>query len=68
MRNQPGVIGKYPVLSKGMKPFIYESQCPTHSIGTKMEGHFTFRYIEGPLKDTKFNAKISEFTFRLGEN
>jgi uncharacterized protein affecting Mg2+/Co2+ transport len=51
VRNQPGVIGKYPILSKGMTPFMYESQCPTHFLGTKLEGHLTFRYIEGPLID-----------------
>ena len=48
--NQPGVIGQYPEVKKKMAPFIYESQCPTHVFGTKMSGHFTFVYQEGPNK------------------
>ena len=68
VKNQPGLIGQYPIIKKGMKPFIYESQCPTHTLGTHMAGHVTFRYIEGPKKDQRFNCDVSEFTFRIGEN
>jgi uncharacterized protein affecting Mg2+/Co2+ transport len=49
--NQDGVIGQHPVITRNAIPFIYESQCPTHAMGTKMKGHFVFRYIEGPKKD-----------------
>ena len=65
--NQAGVIGQYPVLTKGMSPFIYESQCPTHHLGSKMRGHLTFRYLEGPQKDELFNCQIKEFQLRLPE-
>lgn len=61
VENQPGVIGQFPVIKRGMKPFIYESQCPTFSFGTKMRGHFTFQYTEGPSFGELFNCEIGEF-------
>ena len=67
IENQPGVMGQFPIISRDMEPFIYESQCPTHHIGTKMSGHFTFVYIEGPEKDQFFDCKIDEFELRLSD-
>lgn len=58
----------YPIIESGMdQPFVYESQCPTHILGTKMKGHFTFKYIEGPNKDQTFDAIVDEFELRLPE-
>ena len=68
MKDQPGVIGMYPVIEKGMEePFVYESQCPTHVLGTIMKGHFTFKFIEGPQKDEEFDVQVGEFELRLPE-
>lgn len=67
VNDQPGVIGKFPIITRGMQPFIYESQCPTFYLGTKMRGHFTFQYLEGPNKGELFNCQIGEFVLRLPE-
>jgi uncharacterized protein affecting Mg2+/Co2+ transport len=68
VRDQPGVIGQYPIIYKDMEcPFIYESQCPTHIFGTKMRGYFTFKYLEGPNKDQTFKAEVGEYEMRIPE-
>jgi len=47
-----GVIGYYPRIVKGMaEPFVYESCCPTPTLGTEMSGWFEFRFLEGPKKN-----------------
>jgi len=68
VENQAGVIGQFPILWKGCQPFIYESQCPTHVLGTKMRGHYIFKYLDGKRKDDIFYASIGEFTLELTEN
>lgn len=63
VENQPGLIGMYPSLKKGMKPFVYESQCMTHLFGTKMSGHFMFRTENGE----EIKALIDPFLMKLPE-
>jgi uncharacterized protein affecting Mg2+/Co2+ transport len=53
----------YPSLKKGMKPFVYESQCMTHLFGTKMSGHFMFRTENGE----EIKALIDPFLMNLPE-
>ena len=48
-------------------PFVYESQCPTAVLGTKMSGHFVFKYLEGPKQGEEFNVEVGEFELRIPE-
>ena len=65
--NGPGVIGEYPIVTKDSPLFVYESCCPTPVLGTTMSGYFTFKYLEGPNKNTTFKAMIDPFTLMLDE-
>lgn len=61
-----GVIGYYPMISKGMQtPFVYESCCPTNIRGTIMSGWFEFKYVEGPKKNQRFKAMIDPFVLDI---
>lgn len=63
-----GVVGYYPTITEDMEePFVYESCSPTNVIGTRMEGWFEFRYIEGPNKGHRFKAMIEPFYMELEE-
>jgi len=64
---QPGVVGYFPVVKRGMAPFIYESQCVTHNLETKMSGCFTFQCHQGPDSGKSFDIEVGEFQLRLGE-
>lgn len=64
----PGVIGLFPVIDKEMaQDFVYESCCPTKTLGTKMSGYFEFEYQDGPQKGETFKAKIDPFIMDLQE-
>jgi uncharacterized protein affecting Mg2+/Co2+ transport len=72
--NGPGVVGLYPVVHRGMTPFVYQSCCPLATPTGTMRGAFDFQVIEGPGAAANgegtrvIAAQIAPFTFDAARN